>query len=188
MEDKIELRNALWVYFAWERKQSWKVDFVNKIFDRYQPKPMESIIEAIFNKYYYSDNSDICLFPHWWDSYDFSKENCKKMMKELVGHLTKEEPVCKACLWKGKHSVYTQEIWAEDFWWDWYVKQPEIKMVNCKRCDGKGKEEPVIEFKLPWNCPYCQTRLELPSPVPKLKIEKIMIRALNKDAFDDICF
>ena len=99
--------------------------------------------------------------------------HARKRIRQIVQeHLTKEEPVCKACLWKGKHSVYTQEIWAEDFWWDWYVKQPEIKMVNCKRCDGKGKEEPE-EFKLPWNCPYCQTRLEFPSPVPQPKIELI---------------
>lgn len=107
--------------------------------------------------------------------------HARKRIRQIVQeHLTKEEPVCKACLWKGKHSVYTQEIWAEDFWWDWYVKQPEIKMVNCKRCDGKGKEEPE-EFKLPWNCPYCQTRLEFPSPIPQLKIEKLDLKQRMTD-------
>lgn len=57
-----------------------------------------------------------------------------------------EKEHCKACLWKKQHSVCSQEVGHDDFGWEWYVNHPQVKMIDCKRCNGTW-QEPVYDAK-----------------------------------------
>ena len=57
-----------------------------------------------------------------------------------------EHKQCTACLWKKQHSVYSQEVGHDDFGWEWYAKKPQVKMMDCGRCNGTW-EEPTYNEK-----------------------------------------
>ncbi len=67
-------------------------------------------------------------------------------MPQTIENEPLPEKVCTACLWKKQHSVCSQEVGHDDFGWEWYINPPQVKMIDCKRCNGTW-QEPVYDAK-----------------------------------------